>query len=335
MAALLAIGWEPELRGILITIIAVFVFMGSIYLILSTNLGRPPRLPRGLRRARRMAVPHGRDVVDVRQGPARTRRIVGPRQRAAPCLTTDTLTDSGPARRPGGRRRQRRPDHHRRSGHRSVRQRGLEAARSLGAVVPTGRRCGQRAARGIGGVGQRRVPGRQRVRQGRRTLARNCSTAGSTSWRSATRRTTRGRGRAAGRNSATNRVERPPNRRSTPLVPRQYVYMIRDLGAKRKPAGFITVGSLTVFLMLCYLLHTRDRVVLENRARRGVARADVATPIHSGTGRPDGSVPAGRVPVGTGYVVRRAQLLRVAPACAASAVVGEVGAVRVRHRAQS
>ena len=51
---------------------------------------------------------------------------------------------------------------------------------------------------------------------------------------------------------------------------RQYIYMIRDLGAKRKPAGFITVGSLAVFLMLCYLLHTRDRVALENRAQRAL-----------------------------------------------------------------
>jgi hypothetical protein len=48
--------------------------------------------------------------------------------------------------------------------------------------------------------------------------------------------------------------------------PHQYVYMIRNLGAKRKPAGFITVGSLAVFLMLCYLLHTRDRRVLANRS---------------------------------------------------------------------
>ena len=46
----------------------------------------------------------------------------------------------------------------------------------------------------------------------------------------------------------------------------QYVYMIRDLGAKRKPAGFITVGSLAVFLMLCYLLHSRDRRVIANRS---------------------------------------------------------------------
>ena len=36
---MLAIGWEPELRGILIVIIAVAVLMGSVYLILATNLG--------------------------------------------------------------------------------------------------------------------------------------------------------------------------------------------------------------------------------------------------------------------------------------------------------
>ena len=50
----------------------------------------------------------------------------------------------------------------------------------------------------------------------------------------------------------------------------QYIYMIRDLGAKRKPAGFITVGSLAVFLMLCYLLHTRDRTVIANRAAKAL-----------------------------------------------------------------
>ena len=39
MTALLAIGWQPELRGILITIIAVVTFCGSVYFLLSTNLG--------------------------------------------------------------------------------------------------------------------------------------------------------------------------------------------------------------------------------------------------------------------------------------------------------
>jgi hypothetical protein len=55
-----------------------------------------------------------------------------------------------------------------------------------------------------------------------------------------------------------------------PTQPHQYVYMIRDLGARREPAGFITVGSLVVFLVLCYLLHTRDRQVEENKAAKAI-----------------------------------------------------------------
>ena len=39
LADVLAIGWEPELRGILIVIIAVVMLCGSIYLVLATNLG--------------------------------------------------------------------------------------------------------------------------------------------------------------------------------------------------------------------------------------------------------------------------------------------------------
>jgi hypothetical protein len=39
VSGLLAIGWEPELRGILIVIIAVGTLMGTVYLILATNLG--------------------------------------------------------------------------------------------------------------------------------------------------------------------------------------------------------------------------------------------------------------------------------------------------------
>ncbi|MEO5899647.1 MAG: hypothetical protein ABIR68_05895, partial [Ilumatobacteraceae bacterium] len=52
--------------------------------------------------------------------------------------------------------------------------------------------------------------------------------------------------------------------------PHQYVYMVRDLGARREPAGFITIGSLVVFLVLCYLLHSRDRVVEENKAAKAI-----------------------------------------------------------------
>ena len=38
----------------------------------------------------------------------------------------------------------------------------------------------------------------------------------------------------------------------------QYVYMIRDLGARRQPAAVLTFGAGLIFLVLCWLLHRRD-----------------------------------------------------------------------------
>lgn len=54
---------------------------------------------------------------------------------------------------------------------------------------------------------------------------------------------------------------------------RQYVYMIRDLGSLREPAAYITIGSTIAFLALCWLLHRRDRFVAENRARKAIPAA--------------------------------------------------------------
>jgi hypothetical protein len=45
---------------------------------------------------------------------------------------------------------------------------------------------------------------------------------------------------------------------------REYVYMVRDLGARRQPAAVLTIGGGAIFLALCYLLHRRDRVFKEN-----------------------------------------------------------------------
>lgn len=59
----------------------------------------------------------------------------------------------------------------------------------------------------------------------------------------------------------------PATPRIDTTQPHQYVYMIRDMGAKRVPAGFITVGSLIVFLITCWLLHRRDKRVLLNRGQ--------------------------------------------------------------------
>jgi hypothetical protein len=54
---------------------------------------------------------------------------------------------------------------------------------------------------------------------------------------------------------------------------RQYVYMIRDLGSLRQPAAYIAIGSTIVFLALCSLLHRRDRFVAANLARKAIASA--------------------------------------------------------------
>lgn len=50
----------------------------------------------------------------------------------------------------------------------------------------------------------------------------------------------------------------------------EYVYMIRDLGQKRVPAAIITISSLIIFLLLCWLLHTRDQRVRENKSAKAL-----------------------------------------------------------------
>jgi hypothetical protein len=46
----------------------------------------------------------------------------------------------------------------------------------------------------------------------------------------------------------------------------QYVYMIRNQGARRLPAFWLAVGSGTIFLVLCWLLHRRERAAVANRS---------------------------------------------------------------------
>ena len=48
-------GWQPEIRGIVVVLIAVGVLMGSVYLLLAHEPRRSPRAARGARRALRLA----------------------------------------------------------------------------------------------------------------------------------------------------------------------------------------------------------------------------------------------------------------------------------------
>jgi len=46
----------------------------------------------------------------------------------------------------------------------------------------------------------------------------------------------------------------------------QYVYMVRNLGTRRQPAFVLTVGSGLIFGALCWLLHRRERLLTTNRS---------------------------------------------------------------------
>jgi hypothetical protein len=46
----------------------------------------------------------------------------------------------------------------------------------------------------------------------------------------------------------------------------QYVYMVRDLGTVRQPSVVLTLGGGAIFLALCYLLHRRERILRQNLA---------------------------------------------------------------------
>jgi hypothetical protein len=55
--------------------------------------------------------------------------------------------------------------------------------------------------------------------------------------------------------------------------PRQYVFMVRDLGSLREPAAYITLGSGIVFFAMVFFLNRRDRIVAVNLERKAVAAA--------------------------------------------------------------
>jgi hypothetical protein len=55
--------------------------------------------------------------------------------------------------------------------------------------------------------------------------------------------------------------------------PHRYVMMVRDLGARRQPSVFITLGSGIIFALMCVLLHRRDAFVMANRKALESAKA--------------------------------------------------------------
>lgn len=48
--------------------------------------------------------------------------------------------------------------------------------------------------------------------------------------------------------------------------PSVYVLMLRDLGTRRQPSVFITIGSGLIFALACLMLHRRERLFVANRS---------------------------------------------------------------------
>ncbi len=65
---------------------------------------------------------------------------------------------------------------------------------------------------------------------------------------------------------ATEAGKAPPRAEVDPKLPHWYVLMQRDRGSKRKPAAMITLGSGLLFALLCRVLHRRDQLVDSNRS---------------------------------------------------------------------
>ena len=51
------------------------------------------------------------------------------------------------------------------------------------------------------------------------------------------------------------------------------VVMVRDLGAVRLRPALVTIGSLLIFVALCYWMHVRDKEFMANREEFEAARA--------------------------------------------------------------
>lgn len=64
----------------------------------------------------------------------------------------------------------------------------------------------------------------------------------------------------------------------------QYVYMVRDLGSRRQPPFVLIIGSGAVFFSLCYILHRRDKHLRDNIAQPLPEKKVQATTVEASAG---------------------------------------------------
>ena len=269
MVALLAIGWQPELRGILITIIALTTFCGSCYFLLSTNLGARLGFLVALAALAGWMFLMGATWWSYGKG------LLGPDASWAPISgrtvlqTTAAVNDSGALSDPvviTGT-----PDPN--TAANAIDQQFVtDGWKKLESSVPSYQQAGAAASvfveeSGAMANGEFQVvnvfdKGGQRSPQ---------LFKGKFDFLAFFHKPHYAVVEVAPLVKQRDEPGRAPAKPEIDATrSHQYVYMIRDLGAKRKPAGFITVGSLSVFLMLCYLLHTRDRRVNANRSAKAL-----------------------------------------------------------------
>ena len=277
MGALLAVGWEPELRGILTVIIGVVVFLGSIYLILLTNLG--VRL----------------GFLVTLAGLAGWMALMG----LAWMIYGIGLKGPEPSWEPvPGRTVLQSPEALVRAG----------VLESCATVSDASDECISTAEGADQGLTPRQIAGRvetEFVAEGWTTLAESDSAFGQAAAEAGVlveETETFDAGEYQVVNVFDIGGERYPKINDSldfiaffhkphyvtvevaPLVPTRtepgrapaspeidetrnsvYVYMVRDLGARRQPATVLMVGSTMVLLACCYLLHRRDALIARNR----------------------------------------------------------------------
>lgn len=68
------------------------------------------------------------------------------------------------------------------------------------------------------------------------------------------------------RAEAAEAGEAPPTPTCDENADKINIVMVRDLGQRRTPVALFTIGSTLIFGLLCYMLHVRDRVVAEHRS---------------------------------------------------------------------
>lgn len=268
MSAVLAIGWQPELRGILITIIALVTFCGSCYFLLSTNLGARLGFLVAFAALAGWMFLMGATWWSYGKG------LLGPDASWSPIsgrtvLTADTIGNSGALDAPVVVDASADPTT---AASTVDGQFVKEGWKKLDSSVPSYQQAGAAASVMIEEAGALNNGEFQVVnvfdKGGQRSPQLFDGKLDFLAFFHKPHYSVVEVAPLVKQRDEPGRAPAKPEIDTT--RDHQYIYMIRDLGAKRKPAGFITVGSLAVFLMLCYLLHTRDRKVLANRAAKAL-----------------------------------------------------------------